>query len=120
MLGKQPLRPNPTRSRNFLNMVETIAVPPVLTDISVARRQAVRLFAVGFLVLFLELTCIRWFASYVIFLQFFTNLVLIASFLGMSCGCLAANRRQDWLGHFPAIALAAVLAALMTFAGYRL
>jgi hypothetical protein len=42
------------------------------------------------LVLFLELACIRWFAAYVVFLQFFTNVVLIASFLGMSCGCLAA------------------------------
>jgi hypothetical protein len=55
-----------------------------------ARMQGLNLFLVGFLVLFLELACIRWFAAYVIFLQFFTNVVLIACFLGMSCGCLAA------------------------------
>lgn len=70
------------------------------------------LFLVGFLVLFLELACIRWFAAYVIFLQFFTNVVLMASFLGMSCGCLAARSRRDWLRRFPFLALGTVLAAL--------
>jgi len=63
--------------------------------------QALNLFLVGSLVLFFELACIRWFAAYVVFLQFFTNVVLIASFLGMSCGCLAARQRRDWLGYFP-------------------
>jgi SAM-dependent methyltransferase len=77
-----------------------------------ARLQGFNLFLVGFLVLFLELACIRWFAAYVIFLQFFTNVVLIACFLGMSCGCLAARRRRDWLEHFPALALVTVVAAL--------
>src|SRR4051795_11455278 len=77
------------------------------------------LFLVGFLVLFLELACIRWFAAYVIFLQFFTNVALIASFLGMSCGCLAARQPRDWLRYFPLIALAAVGAALAMSAGYR-
>jgi SAM-dependent methyltransferase len=77
-----------------------------------ARKQGFNLFLVGFLVLFLELACIRWFAAHVIFLQFFTNVVLIACFLGMSCGCLAARRRRDWLAHFPALALVTVAAAL--------
>src|SRR4029453_15964501 len=66
----------------------------------------------GFLVLFLELACIRWFAAYVIFLQFFTNVVLIACFLGMSCGCLADRRRRDWLEDFPGLALVTAVAAL--------
>jgi hypothetical protein len=64
------------------------------------RLQALNLFLVGFLVLFFELACIRWFAAYVVFLQFFTNVVLIASFLGMSCGCLAARQPREWLGYF--------------------
>ena len=76
------------------------------------RLRALDLFLVGFLVLFFELACIRWFAAYVVFLQFFTNVVLIASFLGMSCGCLAARQRRDWLGYFPFIALGTVVAAL--------
>src|SRR5260370_23056481 len=84
-----------------------------------SRLSAINLFLVGFLVLFLELACIRWLASYVIFLQFFTNIVLLASFLGMSCGCLAARRRQDWLNYFPLIALGTVVAALATTAAYH-
>ena len=83
---------------------EEIAENSAATDRENIRRQGLNLFLVGFLVLFLELTCIRWFAAYVIFLQFFTNVVLIASFLGMSCGCLAARRRQNWLEYFPALA----------------
>jgi SAM-dependent methyltransferase len=81
--------------------------------------QAVNLFLVGFLVLFLELACIRWLAGYVVFLQFFTNVVLLAAFLGMSCGCLAARSRRDWLAYFPSLALTTVVAALATFAAYH-
>ena len=53
------------------------------------------LFLISFLILFFELTCIRWFGSTVIFLTFFTNLVLMACFLGMSIGCLSSSRQQD-------------------------
>jgi SAM-dependent methyltransferase len=84
------------------------------------RLQALNLFLVGFLVLFFELACIRWFAAYVVFLQFFTNVVLIASFLGMSCGCLAARQSRDWLGYFPLIALGTAVAALATLEVYSL
>jgi hypothetical protein len=83
------------------------------------RQYGLNLFIVGFLVLFLELACIRWFSAYVIFLQFFTNVALIACFLGMSCGCLAARRRLNWLGWFPYIGLTTVVAAITTFAVYH-
>lgn len=83
------------------------------------RLQALNLFLVGFLVLFFELACIRWFAAYVVFLQFFTNVILIASFLGMSCGCLAARQARDWLGYSPFIALGTVMAALATCVAYH-
>src|SRR4051812_28224689 len=84
------------------------------------RVQALNLFLVGFLVLFLELACIRWFAAYVISLHFFSNVVLIASFLGMSCGCLAARQSRNWLSYFPVIALGTVIAALAMFMVYHL
>ncbi len=100
-------------------MVDAVAVPLGAAEISEVRRQAIRLFVVGFLVLFLELACIRWLASYVLFLQFFTNVVLVASFLGMSCGCLAARRRQEWLHFFPLIALGTIVAAFATTASYH-
>src|SRR6266481_5274592 len=99
-------------------MAEVAASPAIARDLSDIRMQARNLFVVGFLVLFLELACIRWFAAYVVFLQFFTNVALLASFLGMSCGCLAARGRRDWLGYFPFIALGTVVAALATFAAY--
>jgi SAM-dependent methyltransferase len=83
-----------------------------------ARLQGINLFLVGFLVLFLELACIRWFAAYVVFLQFFTNVVLIACFLGMSCGCLAARSRRDWLGYFPFIALGSMVLAVAMLGVY--
>jgi hypothetical protein len=78
------------------------------------RRDGVNLFLIGFLILFLELACIRWFSANVVFLQFFTNIVLIACFLGMSCGCLAARKRWDWLAWFPLLALGTFTAARLT------
>ena len=66
------------------------------------RREGFDLFLTGFLVLFLELASIRWFAANVIFLQFFTNVVLLACFLGMSCGCMAARSAPRLAGLFPA------------------
>ncbi len=59
------------------------------------------LFLISFLILFFELAFIRWFGSNVIYLTFFTNLVLMACFLGMSVGLLSAGRRRDlivWVG----------------------
>jgi SAM-dependent methyltransferase len=82
------------------------------------RRSGATLFAVGFLVLFLELASIRWFAANVVFLQYFTNVVLLASFLGMSCGCMAAVSAKDWLGRFPLLGLTATVVAIATLAAY--
>ena len=55
------------------------------------------LILISFLILFLELACIRWFPAHVLYLTFFTNVVLLASFLGMSVGCLAAGRQRNYL-----------------------
>jgi SAM-dependent methyltransferase len=82
------------------------------------RRDGVNLFVVGFLILFLELACIRWFSATVIFLPFFTNIVLIACFLGMSCGCLAARQRRNWLALFPLLTLGTFAAARVIMALY--
>src|SRR3954447_23265264 len=55
------------------------------------------MFLISFVILFFELACIRWFGSMVIFLTFFTNIVLMACFLGMTVGCLAASRRFNYI-----------------------
>src|SRR6476646_511346 len=69
------------------------------------------LFLVSFLILFLELACIRWFPAHVLYLTFFTNVVLLASFLGMSVGCLAARDRNNYLSWTPLLLVIALAAA---------
>ena len=56
-----------------------------------------RIVGVSFLILFAELACIRWFSAHVLYLTFFTNTMLLASFLGMSVGALAAREQRSWL-----------------------
>jgi SAM-dependent methyltransferase len=75
------------------------------------RRAARDLFLISGLILFLELACIRWFPAHILFLTFFTNTVLLASFLGMSLGCLAARRPCNYLAATPAWLALAVAAA---------
>lgn len=81
--------------------------------------SGLKLFLTGFLVLFLELACIRWFAANVIFLHFFTNVVLLAAFLGMSCGCMAARSKIEWLNYFPTTTLLTIAAAMVLLAVYE-
>ncbi len=74
-------------------------------------RAGFDLFTVSLLVLFLELACMRWFPAHVLFLTFFTNVVLLACFLGMSVGCLAANRPRNYITWTPVLLLLGLLAA---------
>src|SRR5437868_13338914 len=76
-------------------------------------REAFDLFLISWLVLFLELACLRWFPSHVLFLAFFTNTVLLACFVGMSIGCLLARKPERLLRHSPLILLAAVAGGLL-------
>ena len=77
---------------------EAPAPPPAPPPTTTApRRPYLDLFLISFLILFFELACIRWFGSTVVFLTFFTNIVLLACFLGMSVGLLAAGRRQNFI-----------------------
>jgi hypothetical protein len=74
-------------------------------------RDGAELFLVSLLILFLELACIRWFPAHVLFLTFFTNTVLLACFLGMSVGCLAASHRRNYLAWTPTMLVVALAAA---------
>src|SRR6266550_1345495 len=52
----------------------------------------------------------------VLFLTFFTNVVLLATFLGMSVGCLAASKPQNLIERaIPLMLLAVVLAGTVLF-----
>ena len=68
------------------------------------------LFVSSFLVLFLETALIRWMPAYVRLLAYFSNFILLASFLGIGVGCLAAGRRRNLFVWFPLVQLAVILA----------
>jgi SAM-dependent methyltransferase len=76
------------------------------------------LFLISFLILFFELAAIRWFAATVVFLTFFTNIVLLACFLGMSVGLLAARRPQNLVQAALPVAMLAFAAAIGTHLAY--
>src|ERR1700730_14083052 len=65
----------------------------------------VRIFLLSFAMLFFELLCIRWIPSYVRFLSYFNNFILLASFLGIGLGMLAARRQRFWFPPFPLLLL---------------
>jgi SAM-dependent methyltransferase len=79
-------------------------------------RSSFDLFLVSFLILFLELAAIRWFASIVVFLTFFTNIVLLATFVGMSVGCLAASSRRNLMATvIPLLLISVTLACAVLY-----
>ena len=75
-----------------------------------------RTFLVSFTMLFFELLCIRWIPSYVRYLSYFNNFLLLASFLGIGLGMLSARRERFWFPPFPVLlALLVVIIARTKF-----
>jgi hypothetical protein len=75
-----------------------------------------RTFLVSFTMLFFELLCIRWIPSYVRYLSYFNNFLLLASFLGIGLGMLSARRERFWFPPFPVLlALLVVIIAKTKF-----
>jgi hypothetical protein len=55
----------------------------------------VRLFGLSFLMLFTELALIRWTGANIVYLSYFSNFVLLGSFLGIGLGFLRARSRWN-------------------------
>jgi spermidine synthase len=70
-----------------------------------------RLFLISFLILFLEVALIRWMPAYIRLLAYFSNFILLASFLGIGVGCLLAPLRVRLFPWFP-LAQAALVAVV--------
>ena len=70
--------------------------------------QPFRVFLASFLVLFLEVALIRWMPAHVRLLSYFSNFILLASFLGIGIGCLLAPSRIRLFTWFPLIQTAVV------------
>jgi spermidine synthase len=67
-----------------------------------------RLVLLSFLMLFLELALIRWAGSNVVYLSYFSNFVLLGSFLGIGLGFLRAHRPRNLFPWAPVALLALV------------
>ena len=67
-----------------------VLVPPV----PLLAGPAVRLFLTSANLLFVELLVIRWIPANVVYVGFFSNFLLIASFLGIGLGILLGGSRQ--------------------------
>ena len=75
--------------------------------------RSFRVFLASFLVLFLEVALIRWMPAHVRLLSYFSNFILLASFLGIGVGCLLAPSRMRLFAWFPL--LQAVVIAIVYF-----
>ena len=82
---------------------------PRLNIASPDRSAAIRLFALSFLSLFLELMMIRWVPGAIRLVAYYANLMLISSFLGIGLGAMLAERRANLIRWFPALLAADVL-----------
>ena len=67
-----------------------------------------RLVLLSFLMLFVELALIRWLGEQVLYLSFFSNFVLLGSFLGIGIGFLRGTRGRSWFPWTPALIFALV------------
>ena len=93
-------------------MTEALEQLPVTAALNATNREKaaprLRLFALSFLMLFLELALIRWLGANVLYLGFFSNLILLGSFLGIGLAFLVAKRGRRWIQALPMTLLALV------------
>jgi SAM-dependent methyltransferase len=75
----------------------------------------VRLVLASTLMLFLELSLIRWSSAQVVHLSYFSNFILLGSFLGIGLGFLRASRSKRRQPIYSVVALLAYVAFLSTF-----
>lgn len=78
------------------------------------RTAMVRLFSLSFLMLFVELALIRWTGANIVYLSYFSNFVLLGSFLGIGLGFLRARSRLN-LFPWAAVALALLVLFVLVF-----
>ncbi|MBA3523957.1 MAG: spermidine synthase [Geodermatophilaceae bacterium] len=74
-----------------------------------------RLFVASFLMLFLELSLIRWSGSQVVHLSYFSNFVLLGSFLGIGLGFLRAGRPRSSPPYYSPVVLLALVGFISAY-----
>ena len=73
-----------------------------------------RLMAASALMLFVQLALIRWCGANLVHLSYFSNLILLASFLGIGLGFLRSRTPRD-LGPYVPVGLLVLVAFIMLF-----
>jgi len=94
-------------------VVDTAVASPSAAE-PTAHRVRLRLVGLSFLMLFAELALIRWLGSHVVYLSYFSNFVLLGSFLGIGIGFLRAHGKSDLFRYAP-VALALLIAFVRIF-----
>src|SRR5215469_1613109 len=100
-----PLRAGPVRTTlRVLLGQEAIPAPAASASGDSGHRQpaGLRLFGLSFLMLFVELALIRWTGAKIVYLSYFSNFVLLGSFLGIGVGFLRARYRVNLFPWAPA------------------
>lgn len=87
----------------------TIEAPPA--GVLSAR---MRLIVASALMLFVQLALIRWAGGNLVHLSYFSNLILLASFLGIGLGFLRARKPRD-LGRYAPVAILVLIAFIFFF-----
>ncbi|MEO6350620.1 MAG: hypothetical protein ABIP53_08210, partial [Candidatus Limnocylindrales bacterium] len=103
-----PLAPARHRRRDHRSQLEGIRL-------GLLARNDVRLFLTSLAILFVELMLIRWIPANVKYIGFFSNFLLIASFLGIGLGILLGRKGGNPLFSPFAFLLAAVVAFVYRF-----
>ena len=89
----------------------TIETPPQPVGLLSAR---MRLVVASALMLFVQLALIRWSGANLVHLSYFSNLILLASFLGIGLGFLRARKPRD-LGRYAPVAVLVLIAFIFFF-----
>ena len=71
-------------------------------------RNSSKIFIISFLILFFELTLIRYISASIVSISFYSNIILLASFFGVGAGCLL-NLKRNLFNYFPTLILILLL-----------
>lgn len=94
-------------------MLARMVAPPDVTA-NGPRGVVVRLITASALMLFLELALIRWLGANIVHLSYFSNFVLLGSFLGIGAGFLIARKRWS-LARVSPVLLALLVVGVVRF-----
>ena len=71
-------------------------------------KNSSKIFIISFLILFFELTLIRYISASIVSISFYSNIILLASFFGVGAGCLLSTKR-NFFNYFPTLILIFIL-----------